>query len=427
MAIDKKPLAAGDAGRMAASVLLVLSIINLLNYLDRYVLSAVLPWVEETFLLSDQRSGLLGSMFMLLHLTASPVCGYFGDRRTRKYLVAGGVFLWSLATIGSGLAGSYGTLLLMRALVGIGEAGYAVVAPGMIADLFGEERRGRMLAWFYVAIPVGTALGYVVGGTVGEHFGWRWAFFVAGAPGLLLALAALAIPEPERGAMDSGPEEPKYSDFWAGWRRVADSPVWWFDTLSTALLTFALGGLAFWMPTFFVRYHGTSGESTGIQLGLILLAAGLIATPLGGYLGDRVTRKRPAGHLEVCSVALLACVPLIAILPFASRLSVTLLISFFALFLLGLTIGPINAVLVGCVPAQVRATAVALNLILVHLLGDALSPWLIGWMSDATNLATAIGLTSVPVAVGALILALGARQINRRQQGLSYRFQRAQR
>lgn len=227
--------------------------------------------------------------------------------------------------------------------------------------------------------------------------------------------------------MDSGPKESSYPSFWAGWRRVADSPVWWFDTLGTALLTFALGGLAFWMPTFLVRYHGTSGESMGIQLGLVLLVAGLIATPLGGYLGDRVSRRRPAGHLEVCSVALILCIPLIAILPFVSRLSVTLLISFFALFLLGLTIGPINAVLVSCVPANVRATAVALNLILVHLLGDALSPWLIGWVSDATNLATAIGMTAVPVAAGALILALGARQIHRRQQGLNYRFQRDRR
>ena len=126
-------------------------------------------------------------------------------------------------------------------------------------------------------------------------------------------------------------------------------------------------------------------------------------------------------------MALLLCIPLIAILPFVSRLSVTLLISFFALFLLGLTIGPINAVLVSCVPANVRATAVALNLILVHLLGDALSPWLIGWVSDTTNLATAIGMTALPVAAGALILALGARQIHRRQQGLNYRFQRDRR
>ncbi len=419
---DRRPLASSELTHGAVSVLTVLAAINLLNYLDRYVMSAVLPWVEEGFALTDRQSGLLGSVFMLVHLAASPFAGYFGDRRQRRFLIAGGVFLWSLATIGSGLAGSYSSLLLMRALVGIGEAGYATVAPAMIADLFSEDRRGRMLAFFYVAIPVGTALGYLVGGSIAEHYGWRWAFFVAGAPGLIATVVALKLPEPERGASDGYADGQTVNALGAAdsWRRVWRSPVWRYGTFGTALVTFTLGGLAFWMPTFLIRRHGTSGEHMGLLLGAVLLVAGLLSTPLGGVLGDRVVKRRQAGQLEVSALALAASVPLIALLPFVSTLRVTLAVSFAALFCLGLTIGPINAVLVGCVPPTLRSTAVALNLIVVHLLGDALSPWLIGWLSDTSSLAIAIALTALPVLAGALLFAICARQVNRRGEGLTY-------
>jgi MFS family permease len=416
----------------------VLAVINLLNYLDRYVLSAVLPWIDADFSLSDNESGLLGSVFMLVHLSAAPFAGYLGDRRQRKYIVAGSVFLWSLATVGSGLAPSYDSLLVMRALVGIGEAGYATVAPGMIADLFVADRRARVLAWFYMAIPVGTALGYMVGGAVADDWGWRAAFLVAGAPGVLATLAALLIREPRRGgaepplaleqtealeqigALDANGTVRAPATAVRSWRRVAASPVWWFDTLATASITFALGGLAFWMPTFLVRQHQVSGERMGLLLGAILLGAGVIATPLGGVLGDRAVRRSQGGHLRFSGRALFTSVPLILVLPYVPGLVATLTVAFAALFALGLTIGPINAVLVSCVPPAVRSTAVALNLILVHLLGDALSPWLLGVISDASSLRLAIAVTALPVALGAAVLAFGARRVDRRGEGLQY-------
>jgi MFS transporter, Spinster family, sphingosine-1-phosphate transporter len=412
-------------------VLAVLAAINLLNYLDRFIMSAVLPWVDDAFTLSDRQSGLLGSVFMIVHLAASPFAGYLGDRRPRRFLVAGGVALWSLATLGSGLADSYASLLAMRALVGIGEAGYATVAPSMIADLFSEGRRGRMLAWFYLAIPVGTALGYLLGGTVAEHYGWRSAFFVAGLPGLVASVVALTLPEPVRGGSDGPPEPSEATLAEAGisppatrlgardsWRRVLSSPVWRYDTLATATVTFTLGGLAFWMPTFLMRSHGTTGQDMGWLLGAVLLVAGLVSTPLGGYLGDLRTLRRPAGHLEVSALSMAASVPFIVLVPLLPSLASMLVATFGALFLLGLTIGPINAALVASVPATLRSTAVALNLVLVHLLGDALSPWLIGWISDTVSLAVAMALTAVPVAIGALLLLHCARQVNRIGGGL---------
>ncbi len=150
------------------------------------------------------------------------------------------------------------------------------------------------------------------------------------------------------------------------------------------------------------------------------MIAGLIGTPLGGVLGDRAFRRRSGGHLTVCALALLASTPLVVLIPYLPSTAAVLAVSFVTLFLLALTVGPINAVLVGCVPAEVRSTAVALNLLLVHLLGDALSPTLIGWVSDTSSLGVAVSLTALPLFVGVVVLALGATLVNRRAEGLRY-------
>jgi MFS family permease len=400
------------------AALLLLTAINLINYLDRYVLSAVLPWIEADFGLTDRQSGLLGSMFMVAYLLASPVSGYLGDRMVRRNLIAGGVFLWSLATIGSGLAQSYESLLWTRALIGIGEAGYAVVAPGLIADLYRERYRGRMLAYFYMAIPVGSALGYMIGGVVGEAYGWRPAFYVAGAPGLIMAVVALWLPEPERGAIDNEfPSGPRLTAR-ATLVRLFRTPVWRIDTIGITLTTFSVGGLAFWMPTFLVRTQGMSIDSAGWTLGWILVAAGLLGALLGGFLGDRAQARGQGGHFLVCAVALLVCAPVVAAMPFVPTRFLVLGFGFVALFLLGVTVGPINAALVSCVPANLRSAAVAMNNLVVHLFGDALSPFLLGWISDAASLRVAVSLTAVPVMLAALLLLSAGLRINHWPEGL---------
>ncbi|MBV1857253.1 MAG: MFS transporter, partial [Nannocystaceae bacterium] len=192
------------ASRLALSLLLVLTIINFLNYLDRYVLSAVLESIRTELGFDDGQGGRLGFVFMVVYTIAAPIGGILGDRWNRNRMAAVGVALWSLATMGSGMVESYEGLLTMRALIGVGEAGYATVAPAIIADLFKPSKRGRKLSIFYLAIPMGSALGYLVGGAVGEAYGWRAAFLVAGAPGLLFAVVAFFLPHPERGAMDEG-------------------------------------------------------------------------------------------------------------------------------------------------------------------------------------------------------------------------------
>ena len=151
----------------------------------------MLPLIQQEFRLDDARAGYVLSMFVLVYMAASPFTGVMGDRWPRRYLVGSGVLLWSIATIATGFARSYHHLLLARSFIGIGEAGFGAVSPTIISDLFPKERRGRMLAFFFVAIPVGSALGYILGGAVGSHHGWRAACFLAGAPGILLGLFGL--------------------------------------------------------------------------------------------------------------------------------------------------------------------------------------------------------------------------------------------
>lgn len=400
------------------TALIALTVISLLSYLDRYVLSAVLPWIKEDFALSDSLGGLLGSVFMVMFLVASPLSGYLGDRIVRKYLVSGGVLLWSLATIGSGLAPNYEALLLTRALIGIGEAGYAVVAPGIIADLFRKEQRGRVLAWFYLSVPVGSAMGYLLGGYVGQQFGWRSAFYVAGAPGLVMAIVALLLEEPERGATDDDIEAGPRLSGPQSWRRLLHTPGWRFNTLGSALMLFTVGGMGFWMPTFLVRTQGLTPEAAGIYFGGVIVGGGVLGTIVGGVFADRAFRQHQGGYFAVSSYVMLAAAPLLMLMPWLRSVSAVLTLSFMSAALLGATLGPLNASLVGCVPASLRASAVAISVLLSHMLGDALSPYLLGRISDGWSLELAIAMTAVPVAVGGLMLRSAARVIDRQPQGL---------
>ncbi len=409
-----------SAGKYALALLLVLTIINFLNYLDRYVLSAVLEDVRVDLGLGDGQSGLLGSMFMVVYTVAAPFGGYLGDRWNRNRMVGVGVGLWSLATLGSGMVDSYEGLLTMRALIGIGEAGYATVAPSIIADLFRPAERGRRLAVFYLAIPMGSALGYLIGGWVGAAYGWRMAFFVAGVPGLVFAVVAFFMRHPTRGAMDEGDQgdEPQLSML-DGIRRVLRTPAWRLNTVGTTLMTFAMGGIAFWMPTYLIREQGMDAGAGNTIFGGITVVAGLIATLVGGYLGDRAFARSPGGYFKISGIGLLLGTPFALAMPYMPSTTWVFVCVFAAEFLLFLNTGPLNAALVACVPPSVRARAVAINVFAIHLLGDAISPFLMGKLSEFRSLSFAIAATSLPIGLGAVVLLIGARRVDQMPDGLA--------
>lgn len=431
-------MSAADGWRGRAAVILtVLTVINFLNYIDQMLLSSVLEPIKLEFRLSDTEGGLLGSLFVITYTLAAPL-GYLGDRFKRKNIIAAGVTLWSLATIAAAFARTYEELLVCRALLGIGEAAYATTAPSIIADLYSPDARSRKLALFYVATPVGSALGFILGGVIGEAFGWRSVFLVGGLPGLVFAALAAALHEPVRGGLDGEPIRPPGS-FAAALRRIVRTPAWRINTVGLAMMTFTVGGLSLWMPTYLERVHGMSTGAAGPVFGAVTVVAGLCGTLLGGGLGDRLQARSAGGYFWLSGVGLALAAPFIVVMTMVDDLVAVFAVAFIAELLLFLNTGPLNAALVGCVPPNLRGTAFAANIFCIHAFGDALSRTLIGHVSDrardvylagqapteaavraaeAAGLNLAIAATALPVLLGGVVLLLGARRIARAPQGL---------
>lgn len=381
---------------------------NLLNYLDRQVLYAVFPQVKAELSLSDAMLGALASAFMVVYMCAAPALGYLGDRWSRRLLSAWGVACWSVATAASGLAGRYGHLLAARAAVGIGEASYGSCAPSLLADYYPVEQRGRALAIFMMAIPVGSALGYILGGLLGAGFGWRVAFFITGAPGLLAAWLTARLIEPPRGA---GPDEEAGVPFRTRLAELLRTRAYVLNTLAMAALTFTLGGLAAWFPTFLVRERGFGLASANTTFGLITLVTGFLGTMCGGVIGDRLLQTRRAAYFLVSAWGLFASLPFAALAILNPSPWIMIPAIFLAEFCLFLNTGPLNAVIANVSHPSIRASAYAVNIFAIHALGDALSPTLLGRLSDLAGLTTALLAGTAPLLLSALLCLAGSRAL----------------
>jgi MFS family permease len=390
--------------------LAVLTFINLFNYLDRYVVSALAESLKKSELsLSDTQLGLLMTGFVIVYMLTSPFFGALGDRYSRTRLIAFGVAIWSLATAMAGLTGRFITLFLARATVGIGEAAYGTIAPALLADYYPKHLRGRVFAVFFAAIPIGSALGYVLGGVIDKHFGWRAAFYVAGLPGLVLAALTLSLFDPPRGAQDEkdaptvGGHGPSPSGGWRSYAELWHNRPYVLTVLGYAAYTFALGGIAFWMPTFLERMRGVPKEAATVQFGTIVVITGFLGTFAGGWLGDYFLRYTKQAYLLVSGVSALAAAPFALIALVAPAPSVYLSAIVVAEILIFASTGPINSAVVNLVAPGMRATAVAATNFTIHILGDVPSPPLIGAISDATSLDKAVLLVPMAVAVGGTI------------------------
>lgn len=372
--------------------LLTLTGINLFNYLDRQVLSAVLTPIKEEFQLTDGQLGSLATAFMLGYFLTAPLFGYLGDKFPRKWLIATGVVVWSLGTVLSGVAHGFWSLIAFRVIVGLGEASYGTISPGWIADLYPPARRNNALSIFYAAVPVGSALGYIAGGVIAVHYGWRAAFWAAGAAGLIFVAGLLALKEPERGAVDA-PEDPDTIAQPKGWGSYLDlvrRPLFVLLVLGYVGQTFTLGGFAIWAPTFLYRIHGMSLDQAAWFFGLSLVITGLTATLLGGWVATQWRKRNPAAYAWVLGGSVVMGVPatFAAFLipdPFFSK--VMMIVSMFLLFL---STGPVNTLILETVPVRARAAAMAACIFCIHLMGDLPSPWLVGELSDRVGLKDAV-------------------------------------
>jgi MFS transporter, Spinster family, sphingosine-1-phosphate transporter len=384
------------------TALALLTALNLLNYIDRSVLFAVQDLIKDEFHRSDAAFGMLTSVFFIFYMFTAPFMGPLSRRFSRRYVIIAGALLWSAATLLTAFTHNFTELVIRHTIVGIGEASFVILSPTFVADMFPENQRGRVMGIFYLAIPVGTAMGYVLGGLLGPTHGWRVPFYVGAAPGAVLALCMLFITEPPLGQFDHAEQAPDRDTL----KGLAKNPAFLTATFGMAMMTFALGGLQVWMPTFLHRVHGYTLSQANNLFGLSIAVNGLVASLAGGWLSDYILRTTKSAHYLVSAVSLGLGIPAMWIAIHASGTPMIVAI-FVAEFLLLLNTGPLNAAVISSVGANIRAAALAANIFIFHLFGDVPSASLIGYMSDRYSLRAAFIAPVIATALSSAILFYG--------------------
>jgi MFS transporter, Spinster family, sphingosine-1-phosphate transporter len=386
------------------TALFFLTALNLLNYIDRSVLFAVQPLVQTEFHLSKTQLGYLTSAFLGFYMIAAPFAGPLADRYSRKLIIVLGAIFWSSLTLMTAVTNTYWELLVRHTLVGVGEATFVTIAPAFVADLFPEKIRGRIFGIFYLAIPVGTAAGYLLGGKLGPAHGWRFPFYLAAAPGFVLALIMWFIPEPERGQFDLQAETPTRKSL----SGLVVNPAFWTATLGMAAGTFSLGGIQVWMPTFLYELRGYSLESANLMFGKIVVVAGIVASLAGGWFADLLLPRMKSSYYFVSAISMGLGVPVMIVALFNKGPFMVPALAL-AAFLLLLNTSPLNTALVNSVGAHIRATAIAANIFIFHLLGDVPSPTMMGYVADHHSLQSAFILPVIAMGISSAILFYGMK------------------
>src|SRR6267378_133589 len=387
----------------ARIALLLLLAINLFNYIDRQILAAVEPEIRATFFSSGDANamtktgGLLGSAFLVTYMIVAPVLGFLADRFSRWVIIGSAVILWSLASGGSGLAATFGILVVTRIFVGIGEGGYGPAAPTILADLYPIERRGLIMAIFCAAIPVGSALGYVIGGVIGAHLGWRWAFYSVAPPGLLLGLLCFWQRDPRVAAHHLLQKSPRRG--LTDYLKLFRTRSYLINCIAQTLMTFAVGGLGFWVPAY-LRFRNQS-PAVGMSIfGGITVVAGLISTLLGGIIADKLRPRYPGSYFLVSGIGMVIACPIFVAslyIPFP----MAWVAMFIAIFFIFMNTGPSNTALANVSLPAVRATAFAVNIFVIHLLGDVPAFPALGYIGGHTNMRVAfLFMSGIMLAAG---------------------------
>jgi len=386
------------------TALVLLTALNLFNYADRSVLFAVQPLVQNEFHVNKAQIGLLTTAFLICYMIAAPFVGPLADRYSRKRIIVVGAIFWSGLTLLTAVTHTYTELFIRHTLVGIGEATFVTIAPTFVADLFSERIRGRILGVFYLAIPVGSAAGYLLGGHFSHLYGWRFPFYLAAAPGFLVAIAVLFLEEPPRGQFDSLQETPERGTVLG----LIHNPAFLTSTLGMAAMTFSLGGVQVWMPQFLYSERHYSLEHANFIFGIIVVVDGILASLSGGWLGDYLLPRMRSSYYLVSAASMALGVPFMVIAVFSHGRYMVPAIAVAAFFLL-LNTSPLNAAVINSVGAHVRATAIAVNIFIIHTLGDVPSPYLMGRVADRHSLQTAFILPIVAMVISSAILFYGMR------------------
>jgi MFS transporter, Spinster family, sphingosine-1-phosphate transporter len=436
----KEPRRSQPTRGQARFAFTILLIVNVLNYADRYVLSAVLPKIHTDLGLTSLQEGLLGSSFLLVYAIATLPLGVWADRSVRKNIVSVCVGIWSIATVFVGLARNFVQIFLMRSVLGIGEAGYAPSSLSLLGDYFSKEHRGRVLSYWSMGTLLGAAVGFTIGGLIADSLGWRWAFYVVGIPGLICAFLAWRMIEPARGAFDKADEEQNGAasaeetatlshggigkDFWGTVKKLLTIPTYWVLVGALVFSFFTIGGTSFWLPSYIVDDFGLTVGKAGLLSGLVLVTSGLVGTVVGGWLADTLQKRWPEGRLLVATLGLLLGAPLVLLALFIHTLLLFVIVFILAGITLNFCTGPLNAVIQDVIAPEMRSTAIGLSLLLAHLLGDAASPFVIGALAGKISLGPALILTAPTcLFIAGIICLFGLRTVAKDMQHMKVSLQ----
>ncbi len=356
-----------------------------LNHLDRQVFGVLMEPIKSDLGLSDSAMGFLGGMsFALFHAIAGLPIARWADRGSRVHIIALGIAVWSVATTASGFARNLAHMTAARVAVGIGEASNGPASHSLISDYFPPQRRATALAIFFMGAHVGVFLGFGAGGWIAAQFGWRTAFFVLGAPGVLVALIVwLTVPEPERGAAEPGAVDTRTLPWASVFRFLRTNPTFSFVLLGQAVHAFSAMGLLMWMAPLLMRLHDMDTGQAGLWIGPIAGISGALGVIAGGLLSDHLGKRDARWYLRLPAFAALIGLPFTIVFITSDNTWVALLCLVPHAFLSGSYSGPVAAVVQSIVQVRMRATAVALNVIATNLIGVGLGPQVVGWLSDA--------------------------------------------
>jgi MFS family permease len=377
---------------------------NFVNYLDRYILPAVQEQVKGEFHLTDDQIGSLTLWFFAAYVLSSPITGWIGDRFPRKPMIVIAALAIAAMNFFTASVHDYWSLNLRHAALGVGEASFGIFAPALLADFFSEDQRNKVLTIFNMALPFGAACSYEGGAWVAAHHGWRMAFIASAVPGAIVGILIwIMMKEPARTGATEKANLKKGTVL-----SLLTNKAYLSSIMGYAAVTFSLGGISWWMPSFLHREAGYSMEAAGGVMGPIIIVAGIGGTALGGWLAQVWSRRTPKALYYVPALSALLAAPPALVCFFGPKAFLVPSLSL-AVFLIFLGTGPVNAATLNAVPANLRATAMAGQLFAIHVFGDAFSPKLIGIVSDHSNLRLGLGLTLITFLAAAIIFFIGAR------------------
>ncbi len=379
-AVDPKVLSL--AARRYAMV--ILAIVYMFNFVDRTILSILLPSIREEFDTSDAFLGFLsGTAFAIFYTLLGVPIARYAERCNRRNLIAAAVAIWSLMTAASGMAANVLHLTLARIGVGIGEAGCSPPAHSMIADYYPPESRSTAMGFYTIGISAGIMLAYLAGGWVTQNIGWREAFFVVGLPGLALAaLVRFTLVEPRRGLSEGREIGTIQLGLGQAVRFLLDRPSFWHMAIAAGLSSFVGYAVINFLPSFIDRSFGIGRAQIGLWLGLILGIAGGSGFFLGGYIADRLGQGGQKRSLTFISITVLVSAVLLALMFRAESWTMVLLLFVVPAITMNVYLAPVLSQTQSLVPLTMRATASALVLLIINIIGLALGSWITGMISD---------------------------------------------